>query len=57
MNKLEVVDAPLFTGSDWDYEKLRHAYSAIEQIALGEMGLDISPRSRCWTPIHRSACR
>ena len=33
----------LFTEADWDYDKLRRAYDAIEEIALGEMGLDIYP--------------
>jgi stage V sporulation protein R len=33
----------LFEGSEWDFEKLRRAYDAIEEIALGELGLDIYP--------------
>ena len=31
---------PLYTGADWDYEKVRRVYDAIEKVALGEMGLD-----------------
>jgi len=34
---------PLFTEADWDYEALKRVYDAIEDIALGEMGLDIYP--------------
>ncbi|HEX9463560.1 MAG TPA: SpoVR family protein [Alphaproteobacteria bacterium] len=41
MNRLETTHAPLFTGSDWDYEKLLTTYGAIEEIAFGELGLDI----------------
>ena len=33
--------APLFTGADWDYDKVRRVYDAIEKVALGTMGLDI----------------
>ncbi|WP_240002515.1 SpoVR family protein [Oleisolibacter albus] len=33
--------APLYTGADWDYDKVRRTYDAIERIAVGEMGLDI----------------
>lgn len=36
-------DGPLFTGSDWDYDKLRRVYDAIEEVAIGEFGLDIYP--------------
>ncbi|WP_035707678.1 SpoVR family protein [Niveispirillum irakense] len=32
---------PLYTGADWDYDKVRRVYDAIEKVALGEMGLDI----------------
>lgn len=32
--------APLYTGADWDYDKVRRVYDAIEKVALGEMGLD-----------------
>jgi len=33
----------LFEGADWDYEKIQHAYEAIEEIALNELGLDVYP--------------
>ncbi|HZH28482.1 MAG TPA: SpoVR family protein [Azospirillaceae bacterium] len=33
----------LYEGADWDFEKLKRAYDAIEGIALGELGLDIYP--------------
>ncbi|KIL98602.1 SpoVR-like protein [Paramagnetospirillum magnetotacticum MS-1] len=33
----------LFTGADWDFEKVQRAYDAIEQIAKGEMGLVTYP--------------
>src|SRR5271168_2348040 len=34
---------PLFDGADWDAETIKRAYDAIEDIALGELGLDIYP--------------
>jgi stage V sporulation protein R len=33
----------LFTGSDWNFEKLRVVYDAIEEIAVNELGLDTYP--------------
>lgn len=33
----------LYEGREWDFDKLKRAYDAIEEIALGEMGLDIYP--------------
>src|ERR1700733_4689227 len=33
----------LFEGSEWDFDKLRRIYEAIEEIAIGEFGLDIYP--------------
>ncbi|ARJ65695.1 SpoVR family protein [Magnetospirillum sp. ME-1] len=33
----------LFTGADWDFEKVQRAYDAIEKIAKGEMGLVTYP--------------
>src|SRR5487761_2756538 len=36
-------DRLLFEGPEWDFEKLRRVYGAIEEIALGEMGLDVYP--------------
>ena len=32
---------PLYTGADWDYDKVRRVYDAIEKVAVGEMGLDV----------------
>ena len=34
---------PLFEGSNWDFGQLRKVYEAIEDIALGELGLDVYP--------------
>ena len=33
----------LFDGPEWDFEKLRRVYGAIEEVALGEIGLDVYP--------------
>jgi spore cortex formation protein SpoVR/YcgB (stage V sporulation) len=33
----------LFEGPEWDFEKLRRVYDAVEEIALGELGLDVYP--------------
>jgi stage V sporulation protein R len=40
-----VVESPdlLFSGADWDFDKVRRTYDAIEDIARGELGLDIYP--------------
>jgi len=40
---VSMPDRYLFEGPEWDFEKLRRVYGAIEEIALGEMGLDIYP--------------
>jgi len=34
---------PLFEGADWDYDKLKLAFDAIEKIAVEELGLDTYP--------------
>ena len=34
---------PLFDGADWDYDKLKLAYDAIEVIARKDLGLDTYP--------------
>jgi stage V sporulation protein R len=34
---------PLFEGPNWDFGGLRKVYDAIEEIALGELGLDVYP--------------
>ncbi len=54
----------LFQSSDWNFETLARTYDAIEEIALEDLGLDVtpissrsSPPSRCWMPIRRWACR
>jgi spore cortex formation protein SpoVR/YcgB (stage V sporulation) len=31
----------LFQGNDWDFDKLQGVYQAVEEIAVGEMGLDV----------------
>jgi len=33
----------LFEGREWNFDKLKRAYDAIEEIALGELGLDVYP--------------
>src|SRR3984893_16516801 len=33
----------LFEGPEWDFDKLRRVYDAIEDIALNELGLDVYP--------------
>jgi stage V sporulation protein R len=33
----------LFEGAEWDFDKLRRTYGAIEEIAVGELGLDPYP--------------
>jgi spore cortex formation protein SpoVR/YcgB (stage V sporulation) len=35
--------APLFEGPEWDFAKIQRTYDAIEEIALGELGLDVYP--------------
>jgi spore cortex formation protein SpoVR/YcgB (stage V sporulation) len=30
----------LYSGSEWDFDRLRRAYDCIEQVALDEMGLN-----------------
>ena len=37
------TDSLLFDGADWDYDKIKRAYDAIEEIAFKELGLDIYP--------------
>jgi stage V sporulation protein R len=44
LNSLESPSAGLlYDGADWDYDKIKHVYDAIEDVALREMGLDIYP--------------
>ena len=37
------IRRPLFETSEWDFDSLKRAYDAIEEIALGDLGLDIYP--------------
>jgi spore cortex formation protein SpoVR/YcgB (stage V sporulation) len=37
------TDTLLFDGADWDYDKIKRTYEAIEDIAFKELGLDIYP--------------
>lgn len=34
---------PLFEGSDWTFDQVKKVYDAVEEIGVGEMGLDIYP--------------
>ena len=34
---------PLFEGAEWDFDKIRRVHDAIEEIAVGELGLDVYP--------------
>ena len=36
-------NAPLFTDAEWDFETLDRTYKAIEEIATGDLGLDVYP--------------
>lgn len=38
-----VKQRPLFEGAEWDFDLMAHAYAAIEEIALEDLGLDIYP--------------
>lgn len=37
------TDTLLFDGADWDYDKIKRTYDAVEEIAFKELGLDIYP--------------
>ncbi|CAK0741230.1 PF04293 family protein YcgB [uncultured Gammaproteobacteria bacterium] len=43
LSPIDQASALLFEGADWDYDKLRKVYDAIEEIAFKELGLDIYP--------------
>ncbi len=43
MNRRAEGSGLLFTSSDWNFETLSRAYDAIEEIALGDLGLDVYP--------------
>ncbi len=34
---------PLFDGADWSFEQLKAVYDAVDEIGVGELGLDIYP--------------
>src|SRR6185437_8669876 len=34
---------PLFDGPNWDFATLQRVHAAVEEIALGELGLDVYP--------------
>jgi spore cortex formation protein SpoVR/YcgB (stage V sporulation) len=38
-----IATKPLFDGADWDAGTIKRAHDAIEEIAVGELGLDIYP--------------
>ena len=37
------ANKPLFEGHEWSFDLLKRAYDAIEEIGVGEMGLNLSP--------------
>src|SRR5579871_6355796 len=37
------MTAQLFDNGEWDFDTLKRTYDAIEEIAVGEMGLDVYP--------------
>ena len=43
MTETGFAGAPLFTGADWDFDKVARVYDAVEGIAKGEMGLVTYP--------------
>ncbi len=36
-------DAPIYDGADWDYDKIKRIYDAIEEIAVKDLGLNTYP--------------
>ena len=34
---------PLFEGADWEFSTVQRCHDAIQEIAVGEMGLDVYP--------------
>jgi stage V sporulation protein R len=42
-NSIAGNDKLLFEGPEWDFDRLRRVYDAIEEIAVGELGLDTYP--------------
>jgi stage V sporulation protein R len=43
MGMVALAAKPLFEGSEWTFDTLKRAYATIEEIALGELGLDVYP--------------
>jgi stage V sporulation protein R len=43
LNSITGDDHLLFTGPEWDFDKLRRVYDAVEEIAVKELGLDVYP--------------
>jgi stage V sporulation protein R len=39
----DATDGLLYRGADWDYDKIRRVYDAVDDIARREMGLDVYP--------------
>src|SRR6202163_1507817 len=37
------ITKPLFDGANWDFATLQRVHEAVEEIALGELGLDVYP--------------
>ena len=42
-NSIAGSNSLLYEGPEWDYDKLRRVYDAIEEIATKELGLDVYP--------------
>jgi len=38
-----IARRPLFDGAEWEFDLLKKGYDAIEEIGVGELGLDIYP--------------
>ncbi len=34
---------PLFEGADWEFSTIQRAHDAIQQVAVGDLGLDVYP--------------
>jgi stage V sporulation protein R len=43
LNSLAGDNKLLFKGPEWDFDKLKRVYGAIEEIATKELGLDVYP--------------
>ena len=39
----QAASRPLFDGAEWNFDLLKRTYDAIEEIGVGEMGLDVYP--------------